>query len=297
MEGKKRYDLYVDLDGTLIKTDVLYESVLLLLTKNLLYFFILPFWLLRGKSYLKLRVSNVVDINPKTLPYNESFLVFLQEQNRQGRNLILATATTEKYAQAIAAYLGVFSRIIASTTDKNLSGNTKLNKIRAYTKEFTYAGNSVVDMSIFPYAQESIIVNPTYGLKRQLLKLDNISQTFKKESNGFVAAFKAIRMYQWVKNSLLFVPLLMSQQFTNAEAVLNVIMAFISFGLLASATYIINDLIDIPNDREHKRKKNRPLASGNLTIPAAFLIVISLFISSFLLAINVNTPFVFGLIF
>jgi len=294
---KKVYDIYVDLDGTLIKTDILYESVLLLVKKSLIYLFIMPFWLLRGKSNLKYKISKLVDINPQTLPYNESFLNYIKEQNEQGRNLILATATTEKYAQAIADYLGIFSQVIASTTNKNISGKTKLESIKNQTNEFSYAGNAVIDMVIFSQAKESIIVNPTYGLQKKLTILNNISQVFDNKNKTSWAAFKSIRMYQWVKNSLIFVPLLMSQQFNNIDNLLNVIIAFFSFSFLASATYIINDLIDIPNDREHIRKKNRPLASGNLSIPIAILLSIILFSSSFVIALNVNIAFIYGLVF
>ena len=291
------YDIYVDLDGTLIKTDILYESVLLLIKWKFLYLFILPFWLLKGKCNLKYQISQLVDINPKTLPYNKSFLNYLKEQHKAGRKLILATATTEKYAQAIADYLGIFSQIIASTDKQNVSGSVKLEKIKSNTKDFTYAGNASIDMLIFPYAKESLIVNPTRGLKRKLSNIDNISQVFESDNNTAWAVFKAIRMYQWVKNSLLFVPILMSQQFTNIDAVLDVIMAFLSFSLLASATYIVNDLIDIPNDREHIRKKNRPLASGNISIPTAILMSLVLFIIAFIIAFNINIPFVYGLVF
>jgi len=296
-DGTELSDLYVDLDGTLIKTDILYESVLLLIKINFLYIFILPFWLLKGKSALKYNISKLVDINPHLLPYNECFLQYLKQQKAEGRKLILATATTEKYAQEIADYLGIFSQVIASSVSENISGTAKLNNIRRQSKVFSYAGNSTVDMLIFPFAQEALIVNPTQGLKRQLVKIDNITQIFENDSKGVRSIFKAIRMYQWVKNSLLFVPLLMSQQFNNTEALLNVIMAFISFSLLASATYIVNDLLDIQNDREHIRKKKRPLASGDLTIPSAIIISLFLFISSFAIAINVNLPFVYGLIF
>jgi len=291
------YDLYVDLDGTLIKTDILYESVLLLVKKSLLYIFIMPFWLLRGKSNLKYKVSSLVDINPQTLPYNESFLAYIKDKKKQGCKLILATATTEKYAHAIADYLGVFSQVIASTTSENVSGKTKLESIRNQSNKFSYAGNAVIDMVIFSQANESIIVNPTYGLKKKLTTLNNVSKVFESSNNTGWAAFKSIRMYQWVKNSLIFVPLLMSQQFNNIDNVLNVIIAFLSFSFLASATYIVNDLIDIPNDREHIRKKNRPLASGNLSIPIAILLAIILFSSSFVIAFNVNLAFIYGLIF
>ena len=291
------YDIYVDLDGTLIKTDILYESVLLLLKNNFIYLFLLPIWLLRGKSNLKHKISNLVNINPRTLPYNEPFLTFLHEQKKQGRKLILATATAEKHAQEIADHLGIFDRIIASSAHHNLSGNTKLSYIKSYSTDFIYAGNDTIDMPIFAQAKESFIVNPTYGLKRRLHKLNNIRQIFDSDSNPWLSAFKAIRMYQWVKNILLFIPLLMTQQFNNLDSLLHVIMAFFSFSLLASATYIINDLIDIPHDREHSQKKNRPLASGNLTIPAAVYIAIILFLGSLLLAVNINTAFLYGLMF
>jgi len=289
--------LYVDLDGTLIKTDILYESVFLLIKKNFWYLFLLPFWLLKGKGKLKYKISQLVDINPKTLPYNEDFLDYLKGEHFKGRELVLATATTEKYAKAIADYLDIFSHIIASSADQNVSGSTKLKLIISQTKEFEYAGNAMIDMPIFRQAQQSIIVNPTFLLKRKMSKIDNKSKVFENKDKIGIAAFKVIRMHQWVKNSLLFIPLIMAQQFNNIDVVLNVIIAFISFSLLASATYIINDLIDIPNDREHIRKKNRPLASGDLTIPLAILIAIAFFTVAFLLAININIDFIYGLMF
>lgn len=290
-------DLYVDLDGTLIKTDILYESILLLIKRNFLYLFILPFWLIKGKANLKHKISKLVEINPQTLPYNIPFLNYLKDQKKLGRQIILATATTEKYASAIASYLGIFSQVIASTADQNVSGSTKLSYIRNEPKQFSYAGNAVIDMLIFSHAQESIIVSPTYGLKKRMVRIDNITQVFESSNYKGSAILKAIRMHQWVKNSLLFVPLLMSQQFTNTQALLEVAIAFVSFSLLASATYIVNDLMDIPHDREHIRKRNRPIASGNLAIPTAILIAFILFIGSLVIAININISFVFGLLF
>ena len=295
--NQKIIDIYVDLDGTLINTDILYESVLLLIKKNFFYIFLLPIWILKGKSKLKYNISNRVDINPQLLPYNKTFLQYLKQQKKLGRRLILATATTEKYANTIASHLGIFDQVIASSIKKNVSGNIKLKYIQEQNMQFSYAGNAVIDMLIFPFAQQSIIVNPTKGLKRKLSGLDNVIQVFEQKDKGILPAFKAIRMYQWVKNILLFVPLLMSQQFYNIDTVLNVLMAFFSFSLLASATYIINDLIDIPNDREHIRKKKRPLASGDLSIPSAILISLILFISSIFIAINVNSEFIYGLVF
>jgi len=297
MKDIENYDLYVDLDGTLIKTDILYESVLMLLKNNILYLFVLPFWWFKGKSILKYNVSKLVDINPKILPYNKAFLDYLKQQHQQGRKLILTTATTEKYAKAIADYLDIFTQTIASSVDKNISGAVKLNAISSHSDKFIYAGNAVIDLKVFPYAQESIIVNPTYRLKKRLNELSNITEIFEIKQNHIWVILKSARVYQWVKNGLLFVPLLMSQQFYDSNAILDVVLAFFSFSLLASATYIINDLVDIPNDREHIRKKNRPLASGDLSIPSAIVMMMILFISSFIIAININITFILGLIF
>jgi len=297
MKDIEKFDLFVDLDGTLIKTDILYESVLLLIKNNFFYLFVLPFWWFKGKSTLKYNIANLVDINPKTLPYNEEFLDYLKQQYQQGRKIILTTATTEKYAKSIADYLGIFTETIASSIDQNISGTEKLNAIKRHSDKLIYAGNAVIDLKVFPYAQESIIVNPTYRLKMRLKELSNVTEYFEFKQNNIWIMLKAARVYQWVKNSLLFVPLLMSQQFYDSNATLNVVLAFFSFSLLASATYIVNDLIDIPNDREHVRKKNRPLASGSLSIPSAIVMMLTLFISSFIIAININVTFIYGLIF
>lgn len=260
-------DVYVDLDGTLIKTDMLFESVLLLLTQNIFYVFLLPLWLLKGKAKLKYEVAKRVDISPELLPYNQEVIEHINSQKILGKNIYLATATNIKLAKQIADHVGVFDQCLASSEYVNLSSKTKLEEIQKHSTQFEYMGNSKDDLVIFAESASAILVSSSRKLAEQAKKKSKSLTIFNQQNNSiFKQLLKAFRIHQWSKNVLLFIPLLLSSQLLDIGQLSKVVGAFFCFGLLASGTYVLNDLFDLWSDRQHPRKKKRPFASGELTI-------------------------------
>lgn len=276
----------VDLDGTLLHTDMLLESLLVLLKRNILFLFMLPLWLLRGRSYFKHEVAIRSDIDVRQLPYNNELIDYLLSQQKEGRAIVLVTASDKKFADQIAGHLGFFDQVLASDTEVNLSGDNKLKVlVSAFgEKGFDYAGNAEVDLKIWPHSREPIIVSPEPGVLGKLQKTFVNPRIFNRKINRSHAYLKALRLHQWVKNVLIFIPLLMAHKLFEPALIGDAFLAFVSFGLCASAGYIINDMLDVESDRKHKTKCNRPLASGALGIKPAALMIILLAASSFAIA-------------
>jgi 4-hydroxybenzoate polyprenyltransferase len=260
--------LYVDMDGTLVKTDLLAESFFALMKQNILHLLQIPFWLCKGKAYLKQQMAIRVDLDVETLPYNEEFLKFLRDCRKDGRTLYLATASNEKFAHAIADHLGIFDGVIASDADTNRTGKRKLERMvdSCGPGGFDYAGNAKVDLIIWKQAREAIVVNPHRGVQRDLKKLDKKMLIFENLPPPFKAYFKAIRPHQWTKNLLLFVPVLTAQAWLSIPATSHALLGFVAFSLCASSVYLLNDLLDLPADRRHPNKRNRPFASGDASL-------------------------------
>lgn len=282
----------VDLDGSLIHTDILYETFIRAVFRHPWCLFMLIPWLLKGRAYLKLRLAELVDFDIAALPYNQELLGYLHEQ--KSRDLILCTATNETLARNIANHLGIFSDAIGSTATVNLTGTKKAELLcqKFGEKNFSYVGNEARDLKIWKYAASAIVVERREKLAKQLQGVCPVEHSCRAPLTTPQVLFKALRMHQWVKNLLLFVPLLTSHQFTNLELLGKSMLAFLAFGICASATYLINDLSDLDSDRVHRKKKFRPLAAGTLSIRRAMLIIgfalplsalIAFFISPFFL--------------
>ena len=194
------------------------------------------------------------------------------------KKVVLATATNLKTASSIADHLNLFDDVIASDINENLKGQKKLDVIQDYVnkRHFDYIGDSKVDIPIFNAAQKAIISNPTRSLANKYRDADNVLLLNKKKMNKFFIWLKAIRLHQWSKNTLLFLPLIMAHRFEELEIILNNFLSFILFGFVASAGYVFNDLNDLDSDRKHSSKKHRPYASGDLSIKSGILSIILL---------------------
>ena len=173
--------LCVDLDGTLIKTDLFWESSVLLLKRNPLWLFVLPIWWMKGRAHLKRQIAaRSGQLDPARLPYHESFLEFLRSEHRQGRQLILATASDRSLAQPVANYIGLFCDVLASDGKTNLRGAAKRRTLveRYGERGFDYAGNSSVDLAVWRQARAAIVVNSRRSLVRRAAKLTTVAKTF-----------------------------------------------------------------------------------------------------------------------
>ncbi len=285
--------IFVDLDGTLIYSDLLLESFLGLVSKNFFYIFMVPFWLSRGRAFLKDQIASRVELNVALLPYNTSLIEYLEKLQKNGSRLVLISASNQKYVNQIAQHLGIFENSIGSSQSCNLKGSNKLKKIRELCgeEEFSYAGNESADLKIWSDAASAIIVNGGRNLKKEALNLTTVEAEFDQVENRFLVFIKAIRVHQWVKNGLLFVPLVLSHQIFKIELVAITLTGFVAFGLCASSVYLLNDLLDLENDRQHPTKCKRPFAKGILPLSYGLIGSPALLLLAYLLAWQTNSYF------
>lgn len=262
------HPIVVDLDGTLIRTDMLHESALRVVRDKPLHVLRIPYWLTRGKAFLKSRLASHTDFDPASLPYNQDLLAWLHTQRAAGRRLILCTASDRSIAEPIAEHVGLFDEVMASDGTSNLAGR---NKAAALEERFgrggyDYVGNSNADLHVWERARRAIVVNAGERLARAAGKVTEVEKEFPAPAIGFGAVRRILRAHQWMKNVLLFVPLLAAHDVFAADSWVALLLAFASFSLCASTVYIANDLLDLESDRAHPRKRARPFASG--TVPA-----------------------------
>ena len=293
------HPLVVDLDGTLIRTDMLHESALRALRDNPFDTLRIPYWLSQGKAVLKRNLSNRTDFDPSSLPYNHDLLDWLKQQRAQGRKLVLCTASDHSIAIAISEHLGIFDEVMASDGTTNLAGKNKAEALerRFGHAGFDYAGNSRADLAVWQCARQAVVVNASAGLAKQAGVYCEVEQVFPSSTVGFTSWLRVLRVHQWMKNLLLFIPLFAAHQLTNLNDWLVLILAFFSFSLCASSVYIVNDLLDLESDRQHPRKRNRPFASG--LVPASMGVALAplLLLGSLALAQHVGGSFLPWLLF
>jgi 4-hydroxybenzoate polyprenyltransferase len=279
--------LAIDLDNSLVATDTLWESTFLFLKYSFPRFFYLFLWLFRGKSYFKDRLALEVIPEPSLLPYRQDVLEYIDKVRASGIPIILATAANHRIANGVANYLGIFSSVLASDMDINLSGKNKLEAIRAKagTQPFGYIGDSAIDIPIWDAANTAVLVDPSAGLSKRMKHHSEVMIISKvRWKTKMKAWLRCLRVHQWSKNFLLFIPALMAHRIFELSILKDLILAFISYSLTASSIYIINDILDLEADRQHTTKKNRPLSSGILSIKQALLIVPILLAASFLIS-------------
>ena len=264
---KNAIPLAVDLDGTLIATDLLWEGLFILLKKNPLYIFLVPFWLVAGPARLKQAIADRIDIDPASLPYREALLQRLRADHVDGRKIVLATGTPRKFAEAIAAHLGIFDYVLATDGPHNMTSGRKRDALIAAYGDggFDYAGNSRHDLKVFEAARDAIVVAPDRHAKRW--QAAHSAETMPAPKRTLKTFVKMLRMHQWLKNSLIAVPMVLSHEYFNTNMIWQCLLAFVSFSAVASAIYILNDFFDLALDRKHPTKRNRPFASGALSIP------------------------------
>jgi 4-hydroxybenzoate polyprenyltransferase len=291
MNGKQ-LPLAVDLDGTLLKSDMLLESFLVMIRNNPLTLFLVPLWLLKGKAWLKTQIALRSEVDARTLPYNENVLAYLHQQKLQGRQVYLATASHHNFAQQIADHLGIFDGVFASNDELNLSGTRKRDALaKAFgEKQFVYAGNERVDLPIWESSAASIVVGSA-SLKSSAEKLAPVEKHFNDAGNTAKALLKAFRVHQWVKNALIFVPVLAAHKFSDPQSLLHAVLSFFAFSACASSVYLINDMLDLAEDRQHPTKRKRPFAAGTLSILSGMLSVPFLILTAVLLCLFLPPQF------
>lgn len=278
--------IVVDLDGTLIKTDMLFESANQFITENPLRFWQPLLWLMRGRPYLKEQLAKRYHLDPATLPYNEEVLTWLRHEADKGTPIYLATASNQVIANAVASHLNLFTGVFASEGNVNLKASRKRDRLIAEfgEKQFDYVGNEGDDLVVWEKSSNAHVVSNSSALLAKVDGIGNKGKVIDPQKGSFATLLKAMRLHQWVKNLLVFVPFLGAHQIGNTVALIEAILAFIAFGLCASSVYLLNDLVDIENDRQHARKKARPFAAGKLSLLIGWLLWPALTMSAFVLA-------------
>lgn len=290
--------LVVDLDGTLIYTDMLHEHAIRLLRDKPHLFFAIPFWLFRGKAFLKRKLANHVDVSVSFLPFNQSLIKFLQSQKASGRKLVLCTASDLTTANSISNHLNLFDEVIASDGVNNLSG---VNKAIALAQKFgkngfDYIGNCSADLIVWKYAYLGIVVNGSSSLVDQASAVTHITHVFSKDLDGLKSLVKVLRLHQWIKNILIFIPIFAAHKPISGNLWIDLGLAFLSFSLCASSVYVVNDLFDLDSDRTHLRKRCRPFASGQIPIWIGAVLAPVLMLLSFVMAQYVSGNFLLWLL-
>lgn len=292
LPGQSMAPLCVDLDGTLVQTDLFAEALCLFLKQRPLAVPLVLMWLLRGRAYLKAQVAAAVELDPTTLPYHTEFLEYLKEERRRGRTLVLATAADQRHATAVEDHLHLFSEVIASDGRTNLKGARKAAVLRERFGEgnFAYAGDAPSDRAVWRVAGERIVVNASPELVSEIDR-QGVERIFAGPQPRPFVFMRAIRLHQWVKNLLIFVPALMAHKALTVPVAVGLGSAFLAFSLCASAVYLMNDLVDLPADRRHRYKRLRPLARGEMSVVAALTAVPVLLLAAIGLALLLPPEF------
>ncbi|ANW02960.1 UbiA family prenyltransferase [Bradyrhizobium icense] len=285
--------LVVDLDGSLLLTDMLYESFFNVLPIGFHANFAAVRALTNGKAAVKHHLAQTSELDYATLPYNTCVMDLIQSAKARGRKVYLATAANAKHARAIADHLGIFDGWFASDEKTNLSGSLKAEILAAaFGKNgFDYIGNGPSDFPVWEIADKAYGVDLSNSVKRRLVALKDNYIALDHGNAGRRPWSKALRVHQYVKNLLVFVPLATSHQFTLANIITDVI-AFLAFCACASAVYVLNDLLDLKSDRAHASKRARPFASGLIQLRTGLLMVPALLLFSLMLATKISLEFI-----
>jgi 4-hydroxybenzoate polyprenyltransferase/phosphoserine phosphatase len=289
--------LCVDLDGTLVKSDTLLDTVLVVARQKPLELAHVPGWIAQGRAAFKRHLTDLVTLDVEHLPYNRPLLEYLRQEHGQGRAIYLATAADKKLAERVAAYLGIFAGVLASeggtSGGVNLAGGNKLAAMREkFGDEFCYIGNAKPDVALLAACVSPMMANPDRALRAGMKRTGTVAAArFDDRVPAVRSWLKAIRLHQWAKNTLIFVPLLLAHKW-NLRTFGAAITAFLSFGMCASATYIVNDLLDLEADRRHPSKRRRPFAAGDLSAISGVGVVCLLMLGALALALAV--PHIFN---
>jgi len=262
--------LIVDLDGSLIRSDLLVESALAYVKAKPLRIFDLLTWLLKGRANLKAQLAQAVTLSVPHLPYNTEIQALMAVERAAGRQVVLATSSHRIFADQVAAHLGAFDDVIATENGANLSGQAKRDElVRRYgEKGFDYVGNSSDDLPVWQAARQAYAVNPPASVLHKAQALGNLTKAFRSDISAAKVWMRTLRLHQWTKNFLVFVPLLASHKFTDIALIADAFLAFFVFGLCASSVYIVNDILDLDDDRQHATKVSRTFAAGHMSLIA-----------------------------
>ena len=272
--GEQSLPLVLDVDNTLLRTDLLHESAIAFVKSNPLRIFLVLWWFWRGKAVLKRRLAERVQLDFGGLPVNAKLEEYATREHAAGRVVCLATAADEIFAIRLAQRFPFVDFVIASDGRRNLKGQAKAEALsERFPDGFVYAADSRSDLLIWQKASAIILVDASAGTSRKARALGKpVEAVFEHPKLDLRGWVKALRVHQWAKNVLIFIPLVLGGLFSDLSMWVEAGIAFLALSLMASATYLINDMWDIEDDRRHWSKRNRPLASGRMSLKQAAIV-------------------------
>jgi 4-hydroxybenzoate polyprenyltransferase/phosphoserine phosphatase len=285
--------LVVDLDGTLLRTESLIESMFLLARHRPLTLLRFPAWRFKGRAYFKHRLAAAIIPDAHLLPYRTDLVEFLRAQKQLGRRLVLATAADERLAREVERDVGLFDTIFASDGATDLGGQTKRDRlVGAFgLRGFDYIGTGMRDLPIWCAARRALLASPSRRLAAAVAKVTPVEVVTSEHNATLGNYLHALRPLHWAKNGLVFVPLAAVHRIFEAELIAHAVLAFIAFCLCASGLYLLNDLLDLPADRRHPLKKERMLASGRVPLAHALVMLPLLVAAAFGTALYLSVGF------
>lgn len=285
--------LCIDLDGTLLMTDLLWEETLALIKKNPRALLSIPLWLLAGRAQLKRRIAQASQLDVTALPYRSEVLELIRAARQEGRRIVLVSAAEESEAERIAAHLGCFDEVIGSNGSTNMKGKVKRATLveRFGEKGFDYAGDHAADIYVWEAARAAYVVSHSRRLNRRAQAVATVEPMTMAAARSTRIWLGAMRPHQWSKNVLIAVPILTSHKLDDPRVLLGGAIAFVAFCLISSSTYLVNDLIDLEADRRHRTKRNRAFSSGTASLSRGVALAIVLCFCGFALGATVGFNF------
>ena len=289
--------LVVDLDGSLVNSDTLIENCLGLLRADPLGLLRCLPSLMRGKAAFKAAVAGAAALDPALLPYNKAVVDLIRHARQRGAKVFLATAADQRIARAVCDHLGLFDGFFASADGRNLSGAAKAAAlVGAFgAGGFDYVGNDHADLAVWDRAAGVYAVAPGASLRRKLEHRHPGAEVVSARTDTPARYGKALRVHQWIKNILLFVPALAGHAF-HVGTWLNLALGFVAFSLCASSAYLLNDLLDLPSDRQDRGKRHRPFAAGLIPLQHGLVLAPLLLLSGLGLGAALTPAFLAALI-
>ena len=265
--------LCVDLDNSLVATDLLWESLLAAVKRSPMVLLLVPFWLMRGRAYLKARLAERADLRADLLPYRKEVISYLRAEKQAGRSVWLVTACDSLLAKQVASHLGIFDQVVSSDGTRNLKGRAKARVLEQKfgCGGFSYLGDNRSDVAVWEKAASALVVSGSDSLAKKAAQVTGLEKHFTVSRGKLTDLLRALRVHHWSKNILLFLPVLLAHK-VRVGLLVRESVAFVCFGLAASAVYVLNDLFDIQSDRQHPWKSARPFAAGTLSMPMGVLI-------------------------
>lgn len=282
--------LALDVDGALLRTDLLQETALAYVRGNPLRIFQIIAWLFRGRATLKQELSARVALNVDDLPVDENLVAYARDADARGREVGIATAADSRLAQAVARRFPFISFVLASDGVRNLKAHEKANALtERFPGGYAYAGDAKSDLKVWRQATTIVLSGASDRVARKARLLGkSVEAEFKSPRLDLRGWLKALRVHQWAKNTLIFVPLILSGRGNQPAEVMDALLAFLAISVLASGTYLVNDLFDLADDRAHWVKRHRAVASGLLPIRHAVALALGLIGSGLLLSASLG---------